>query len=137
MRIPVFDLNGHFEIPSDSIENSLNRRIPFWWIEWSAQLDWAFVLLAVSGGYTSPRAVIDNALSSLSSSSPDEVYDLVILNYEEHPNWTYEQKALTKIALRIHEDEWRNAKKRLFYSLVYWEYENRGTISMWRIDSTY
>ncbi len=29
MRIPVFDLNGHFEIPGDSIENSLNRRIPF------------------------------------------------------------------------------------------------------------
>lgn len=137
MRIPVFDLNGHFEIPGDSIANSLNRRIPFWWIEWSAQLDWALVLLAVSGGYTSPRAVIDYALSSLSSSSPDEVYDLVILNYEEHPNWTYEQKALTKIALRIHEDEWRNAKKRLFYSLVYWEYVNRGTFSWWRFDASY
>lgn len=137
MRIPISDSSGYFDIPEKGVENSLNRRVPFWWIEWSARVDWPLVLLAVSGGYIPPHTVVDYALNSLASSSPKEVYDLVILDYEEYPNWKYEQEAVAKIAARISEVEWRGAKKRLFYSLVYWEYVNRATFSWWRYDAFY
>ncbi len=137
MKIPIFDSNGHLSISGPCVENTLGVRMPYWWLEWSAKIDWALLLLATSGGYIPPHHVLDHALSSLDSSSSDAIYELAILNFEEHPDWKYEQRALEKIASCISEDEWESARRRLLYSAAYWSYVNRATYSGWHYEASF
>lgn len=137
MQVPVYDSEGFFEIEGEGVENFLNLRVPFWWVEWSVRVDWALILLAVSAKYLPPKQIVDYAVSTVSESSPAEVYELTYLSFEEHTDYESEKRAVEKIAARISEEEWRGAKERLFYSLVYWMYVTRTTWPWWRYDMSY
>lgn len=124
MRIPYSDGVGSFEVEGPCVGNVYGIRVPMWWIEDNVDVDWALLLLSISGGYVSAGEMLEYALLVLSDDSPREVYELAILTYDMQPDCSLEEKAVAAIASRIDEGQWSFAQERLFYVVAFWTYLN-------------
>lgn len=124
MRVPYSDGVGSFEVEGPCVGNVYGIRVPMWWVEDNVDVDWALMLLAISGGYVSAGEMLEYALLALNDESSREVYELAISTYETHPDCSGEERAVAAIAARIGESQWAFARERLFYVVAFWTYLN-------------
>ena len=119
-----------FGLEAMTPDNSLGIHFQLFWAEENIDIDWAFVILAVSGNYLDERAVLDYALKLLDGKTDEATEQLAMLSFEEMPDYDLLKKYTSIIIGGINLVEWEYGFEQLFFLSVKWislhwaDYEN-------------
>ncbi len=106
------------------------------------QLNWALVILAVSGGYLPERSLLDYALDVLDEDSDEVVNQLALLHFESRPSLVLRDSLISALIESISLIEWEYGFEQLFYVAVNWlnhrwEEFDDPALSLYEIDDDF
>lgn len=94
------------------------------WLKNTTELNWAIVILGVSGHYLLYSDIFKFALDQLDDQSDTEIETLAFMYYEEHPDLSLSDSIIKQILIGIDKEAWALAFLRLFFSTLKWFCEN-------------
>ena len=94
--------------------NSLYANITLDELSDQVQLNWALVILAVSGDYLPERSLLDYALDVLDEDSDEVVNQLALLHFESRPSLVLRDSLIAALIESISLIEWEYGFEQLF-----------------------
>ena len=119
-RCQMLSYAAQFGLEAMTPDNSLEICFQLSWVEEKIDINWAVIILAVSGNYLDERTVFDYALELLDDDSDEAAEQLAMLSFEEIPDSDLVKKFTTRIITRTSLIEWEYGFEQLFFLAVKW-----------------
>lgn len=115
-----FDFKDRFSIAYFCPRNTSGFKYDLSWLEDKIDIDWAFLFLAVGGGYLEYDVIFRFAMEKLESQSDGPIYELALMFFESAPDYLVADEHIEQLVNNVDLKSWAVAFLKLFFVSLDW-----------------